>query len=473
MTARAPFALLRSRHCRAVRIAALAWCVGFSGTGFSAAAEPAPPTADSAPTPADSPLVEKALAVLRDECIGCHRNGKSKGGLKLHSAEALRAGGDSGPVLVPGNAAQSPIIEVLGAQGDPHMPPRKQLSAEAIEALRAWVDAGAPWDASIFERPPQVAPVTLGKMPETIKASMAVAFSRDGKMLARSKGSRVEIRDASQPHFPVQHELEPFLETVGSLAWFADGKTLAAGGFRKVVLLDAAQGKVLGSLEGGFVGDIGAILLDGEGKRLWIADSLAGRGGFVREFDAASRTQNAVWRAHEDSILAMAVSSDNAWLATAGADRAMRRWATSNHALAAVYEGHTNQVLSVAFEPGGTRLATSGADRELKVWDRDSREQDAVLGDKRQVFTSLAWGGDGETLVGVTDRGSASGFSAIRKHSGAQTSETAKTKPLEKVAVLLHCVTISPDGQKAAAGGADGSVHVWSLKEGKLFPLGP
>ncbi len=441
-------------------------CVSSLGAESSAGSDAVVPG-----KPAPNPVVERAMEVLRDECVACHRAGKAKGGLKLHSAEGLKAGGEAGPVITTGKASESLLVQVLDVKGDPHMPPKRQLSTEQVEALKRWVDMGAGWDASVMERPPKVAPVVVGVMPEGVRPTLALAFSPDGKWLARSRGGVVELRRAGEPGMPLHAEVNVFPEAVGSLVWTKEGDGLVVGGFRRVKVIDVAGAKVGGEVKGAFVGEIGAMVSDVAGGRLWVADSIAGRSGFVRQFTVGEFAEVAVWKAHEDSVLGLALSGDGKWLATAGADRVMKRWGAEDHGLAGVYEGHTNQVLSVVFEPTGTRIATAGADREVKVWDRETREQDAVLGDKRQVFTALAWGKDGVSLVGVTDRGAGSAFSEIKKHTGEQRSDTGKVKVLEKVTSALQSVAISPDGATAAAGGEDGRLHVWTLKDGKPVEL--
>jgi mono/diheme cytochrome c family protein len=98
----------------------IAWC---------ARAEPAAPPAPTA----------QAMAVLRDNCVGCHNPEKKKGKLLLTSrADALR-GNEDGPALAPGKPDESLLLKVLAAGADPHMPPKKQLSDADVAALRGWI----------------------------------------------------------------------------------------------------------------------------------------------------------------------------------------------------------------------------------------------------------------------------------------------------------------------------------------------
>ena len=86
--------------------------------------------------------------LLKNKCGQCHGAEKSKAGLRLDSFGSLQAGSDDGPVLKPGAAAQSSIIQrlLLPADSDDHMPPagKPQLTTSEIALLKWWVNAGAP-----------------------------------------------------------------------------------------------------------------------------------------------------------------------------------------------------------------------------------------------------------------------------------------------------------------------------------------
>ena len=72
-----------------------------------------------------------------------------KGGLAVDSHAALLAGGDSGPALVPGDAAKSLIyVSMTYADHDMQMPPREQLSAAVLADFKQWIDMGAPFSTA-------------------------------------------------------------------------------------------------------------------------------------------------------------------------------------------------------------------------------------------------------------------------------------------------------------------------------------
>lgn len=432
------------------------------------------PTAPATPQPApaaQNPLSVAAQEILRDHCVACHRPGKVKGGLKLTTEEDFKKGGESGPVLTPGKADESLLHQVLLKNGDPHMPPKKQLSQQQTDAIKAWINAGAPWDKLVMDQPPKPQPVVLRKMAGFGGGILALAFSPDGSQLAVARGGRVEIRDAKQERFPVNLTFEAQVETIQSLTWSSDGTHLFTGGFRKVGVWRAGDGASEGQWTANIVGQVTALVASGTGNTLWIADSLASRGGYLHKIDWSRKQSLKTWKAHDDSVHALALSIDGRWLASASADRLARRWDAATDVLSATYEGHTNHVLGVAFDALTPRLATTGADREIKVWDRESREQDAVLGDKKQVVSAICWSNDGSRLVGVTERGNGSVYSAIQKHTGEQRSDTSKIQKLDKVEAFLQSVSTTADGALIAAGSADGRLFVWKAADGKLQPV--
>ncbi|HVJ81290.1 MAG TPA: DUF1549 domain-containing protein, partial [Planctomycetia bacterium] len=85
--------------------------------------------------------------ILARNCFSCHGPDKQKNGFRLDRKKSAMAGGDGGPAIVPGDAANSPLIRyVAGEEPGLEMPPgEKRLEPKEIAVLRAWIDAGAAW----------------------------------------------------------------------------------------------------------------------------------------------------------------------------------------------------------------------------------------------------------------------------------------------------------------------------------------
>jgi hypothetical protein len=102
--------------------------------------------ADSEPSREAVEHFEKSVRpLLVAKCFQCHAAEKQQASLRLDSAAALAAGGDSGPVVVPGDPEHSPMILAVRYAGDPKMPPDGKLADTEIAVLTAWVKSGAPW----------------------------------------------------------------------------------------------------------------------------------------------------------------------------------------------------------------------------------------------------------------------------------------------------------------------------------------
>ncbi len=85
--------------------------------------------------------------LLRERCYACHGALKQESGLRLDTAAALLKGGESGPVVIPGDAATSLIVQRV-ATADPadRMPPEHEgemFKVAEVDVLRSWIAGGA------------------------------------------------------------------------------------------------------------------------------------------------------------------------------------------------------------------------------------------------------------------------------------------------------------------------------------------
>ena len=98
----------------------------------------------AADTPVD--FAKDIAPIFVASCHQCHGSQKQLNGLRLDTRQAALQGGQSGPAMVPGNAAESLLYQkLLGqAKGSP-MPFSGQLTSAQIESVRLWLDQGAAW----------------------------------------------------------------------------------------------------------------------------------------------------------------------------------------------------------------------------------------------------------------------------------------------------------------------------------------
>jgi len=105
-------------------------------------------TPSPAATPAQIEFFEARIRpVLAQECYECHsESGKRKGGLLLDSRPGWQEGGDSGPAIVPGDAASSLLIQsIRHAHSDLQMPKNgAKLDVNIIADFERWITEGAP-----------------------------------------------------------------------------------------------------------------------------------------------------------------------------------------------------------------------------------------------------------------------------------------------------------------------------------------
>ncbi|MEZ5300610.1 MAG: DUF1553 domain-containing protein [Verrucomicrobiales bacterium] len=113
----------------------------------------APGTSPAAPVD----FAKDVAPVLESNCIRCHGSGKEKGGLRLHTREAMLKGGESDyATLVPGKAEESELVArvCLPEEDNDFMPQEaKPLKPAEIAALKAWINAGAEWPEGIRLKP--------------------------------------------------------------------------------------------------------------------------------------------------------------------------------------------------------------------------------------------------------------------------------------------------------------------------------
>ncbi|HJN10222.1 MAG TPA: DUF1553 domain-containing protein [Pirellulaceae bacterium] len=90
--------------------------------------------------------IKQIKPILSAKCYSCHGAFKREAELRLETRALMLQGGDSGEVIVAGEADASLLIERITAEEDERMPPPEEggtLKAEEIALIRAWINQGA------------------------------------------------------------------------------------------------------------------------------------------------------------------------------------------------------------------------------------------------------------------------------------------------------------------------------------------
>ncbi len=122
---------------------------------------------------AEIDFAHEVVPVLKQHCGKCHTGDQKKGGLSLNTRETTLFGGESGKVVVSGKSAESELIKRLTSDDpDVKMPPEgPRVPAEKIVLLKAWIDAGLPWERGFTFGPRPYEPPLKPRRPELPTAS--------------------------------------------------------------------------------------------------------------------------------------------------------------------------------------------------------------------------------------------------------------------------------------------------------------
>ena len=132
--------------------------------------------------------------ILEGKCVLCHGTGKEKGGLQMHTLEAMLKGGDTDPAIEVGNADHSLLVEriTMDPLDDEIMPQEADpLTAQEIEIIKGWIADGAPWPEGMRLKA-QKAPIAAADIaiPDQAPESLAEAAATVDRLLAYENKKR-------------------------------------------------------------------------------------------------------------------------------------------------------------------------------------------------------------------------------------------------------------------------------------------
>ncbi len=379
----------------------------------------------AAPLRADEPAEKRAAQaptytgdvqrVFKKYCLACHNADDRESGLSLHDFASLLRGGDSGEkLIVPGKPDESRLVLILTGKEEPAMPPEgeKQPTAEEIASIARWIEFGAKGPA---------------------------------KDEVKSTGYDV-------PDVPQVLPKGPVTPAIVCVAVSPDGILIAAVRHREVVLLNPADGKVVGNLTGA-EHPLNAVAFSPDGKLVAAAGGPAGIGGIVRLWKTSGESV-AVLQGHDDSIYGLAFSPDGQLLATSSYDKLIKLWDVAAAKETATLKHHTAAVFDVAFSPDGKTLASAGDDQTVKLWDVATGERMVTLSDATGSMNAVAFHPSGKELAaGGVDK-------TLRVWRFNGKSARVRKSVFAHNAAILD-VAYAPDGKTLYSAAEDGRIKVW------------
>jgi hypothetical protein len=188
-------AVFRAKFAAPVALACTLICGVLAGLGAVAAVAATPE-----PTPEQVKFFEeKVRPILAENCYKCHGSEKQKGKLRLDLREGALAGGEDGPVIVPGKPEESVLIEAVKWQSF-EMPPNGKLNDLQIATLTEWIRLGAPMPKDHGD---------AGGV--SIRKTRGVITDADRQWWAFQPIRRPALPSIQNPKFKIQNAIDAFL----------------------------------------------------------------------------------------------------------------------------------------------------------------------------------------------------------------------------------------------------------------------
>jgi WD40 repeat protein len=332
----------------------------------------------------------------------------------------------------------------------------KPLADGEIELIRQWIDAGAKDDTAGVARPNR-ASIPHIEPRKAVKAQIAsLAWRPDGKLIALGLYREVKLVDAATG--AAVATLANHAEQVRAVAFTRDGKLLAAAGG-----LPARKGEVkIWSVDdraevrsiAGHADCIYAAAFSPDGKVL----ATASYDKLIKLWDVATGKELRTLKDHIDAIYALGFAADGARLVSASADRSVKVWNVATGERAYTMSEATDGLNTLAIDPSGKFVAAAGLDKTIRVWELGEKAatlRGSVIAHEDAIL-KLAWSPDGAAIVSsAADRS----LKAFKWPGLAQAAEYPKQSD------WVAAMEFSPDGKKLAVGRFDGSLGFLEVRK--------
>jgi len=420
------------------------------------------PLAAADPATASVSFTKDIAPIFVAKCLACHNSEKAKGGYRLHTYEALlKPGSSKDAVIVPGEPAESKLLQLITATDEDDRMPQKDepLSPAQVIAIKKWIEQGAKFDGT------------------------------DRAML---------LAVLSPPQHPPAPRAYAVPVPITALAFDVSGERIAASGYHEITVWNSQSGALLQRI-GNVAQRTFDLAFSSDGQWLACASGTPGKVGEVKLLNATNGQLAKILVTVADAELCLAFSPDGKKLAAGGADNVIRIWDLATDKPTLVIEQHADWILSLAFNPDGTRLVSGSRDKSARLFDAATGDLDETYTGHGDFVTAVAWA-DEKSIISasktrtahrwnVKDTKKAADFSGwendptrllvmgtnlfsasldgkVRQH-GLESKEVVRE--FERHRDAIYSLALHTASSRLASGSHDGEVRIWNADDGKLL----
>ncbi len=345
--------------------------------------------------------------IFKRHCLGCHTEGKAKGGLRMEDVAAFRKGGKHGALFVAGKPEKSLLLQQVTGN-PPEMPENEPpLTAEKVKVIHDWIAQGAKIDAlPKIERPPVVIPVIYATAP----AVTSVSLSTDGKLAAVAVRSEVVLFNV-EGDLPTRRLATDF-DLITHVEFSPDGMHLAVAG--------------------GSPQQFGGVIF----------------------FDPADGKRQSTRRVGNDTLFKGNFAPDGQTLALGGPGGAIHLIPMDPKAAVKSIELHSDWVMDVAFTPDGKQLVSGSRDKTTKVSSVESLKLIRSIDQSAETINAVA--ADALTAISAGNARTLNGFDFKLALAGAEVTGSGNgARPVSNRAQYLRAYEAQPDSVMTLATSGD------------------